>query len=77
MSSFGHRPILSQSGVPFPSQPTNMSVVISQKMLKSRYRGDGPSTEAHESLLESLQEILPQTFTWAIFPSLISAAHWG
>lgn len=77
MGSFGHRPILSQSGVPFPSEPTSMSVVISQKMLKSRSRGDRPSAETHESLLESLQEILPQTFTWAIFPSLISAAHWG
>lgn len=61
MSSFGHRLILSQSGVPFPSEPTNMSVVISQKILKSCYRGDGSSAEPHESLLESSQGILPQT----------------
>lgn len=75
MSSFGHRLILSQSGVPFPSKPTNMSVVIAQKILKSCYKGDGFSAEPHEALLESSQGILPQTLPGLFF--FTNFCHWG
>lgn len=75
MSNFGHRLILSQSGVPFLSKPTNMSVVIFQKILKSYYRGDGSASNLMSLCWSPHREFCHKSYM--DYSSLISAAHWG